>query len=73
MVFDHTPLTPPSLKHIYGPLITNKKKIIIIKKNGTYNIINDFLLKKKTIFLANMQVRSLWKVVRPPSEAFYLN
>ena len=21
MVFDHTPLTPPPLKHIYGPLI----------------------------------------------------
>ena len=23
MVFDHTPLTPPPLKHIYGPLIAN--------------------------------------------------
>ena len=31
MVFDHTPLTPSPLKHIYGPLIANfcKKK----KKN----------------------------------------
>ena len=30
-------------------------------------------MKKKSTLLANMQVRSLWKAVRPPSEAFYLN
>ena len=30
-------------------------------------------MKKKSILLANIQVRSLWKVVRPPNEAFYLN
>ena len=23
MVFDHTPLIPPPLKHIYGPLVAN--------------------------------------------------
>ena len=30
MVFDHTPLTTPPLKHIYGPLIANffKKKFL---------------------------------------------
>ena len=70
MVFDHTPLTPPHLKHIYGPLIANIKKKSA--RNGTYNIRNGYILKKKCILLANMQVRSLWKVVRPPSEAFYL-
>ena len=71
MVFDHTLLTPP-LKHIYGPLVANLKKKKSAR-NGTYNIRNGFLLKKKSILLANIQVRSLWKVVRPPSEAFYLN
>ena len=67
MVFDHTPLTP--LKHIYGPLTVI---FFYSARNGTYNIINGFLLKTKSILLANMKVRSLCKVVRP-SEAFYLN
>ena len=39
MFFDHTPLTPPpSLKHIYGPLVFSAK-------NGTYNIRNIFVLE----------------------------
>ena len=33
----------------------------------------DFYLREKSTFLANMQVRSLWKTMGLPSEAFYLN
>ena len=73
MVFDHTQLTPPSLKHIYGPLVCDFFKTLFSVRNGTYSIKNMFVLKKKSILLTNMQVRSLWKVVRPPSEAFYIN
>ena len=32
-----------------------------------------FIEEIKSTLLANMQVRSLWKAERPPSEAFYLN
>ena len=38
-----------------------------------HNIKNLFLFKKKSILLANMQVRGLWNAVIPPCEAFYLN
>ena len=74
MVFDHTPLTapPPTLSTFMVPLLRIKKNQKKSARNGTYNIRNGYILKKKCILLANMQVRSLWKVVRPPSEAFYL-
>ena len=40
---------------------------LLSARNGTYNIKNGFVLKKKITLLANMHVRSLWKAVRPPS------
>ena len=51
MVIDHTPLTPPPLKHIYGSLYCNFLKHFFSARNGTYNIKNDFLLKKN-IYIA---------------------
>ena len=50
MVFDHTPLTPPP-EHIYSPLVANFFNNFFSARNGTYNIINGFLLKKKSILL----------------------
>ena len=76
MVFDHTLYSadPPLPEaHLWSPYCNKKKKKKKSARNGTYNIKNGFLLKKKSTLLANMQVRSLWKAVRPPSEAFYIS
>ena len=50
VVFDHTPLPPPPLKHIYGPLIALFLKLFFLQEME-HNIKNDFLLKKKSTLL----------------------
>ena len=72
-VFDRTSLTPPPLKHIWGPLTANFFNHFFPQKIGYITLKMDFYWRKKSILLANMQVRGLWNAVRPPSEAFYLN
>ena len=42
MVFDHTPLTPPPLKHIYGPLIANFLKHFFLEEMEHITLKMDF-------------------------------
>ena len=57
------PPPPPPESHLWSPYC-NFFNFFFSARNGTYNIINGFLLKTKSTLLANMQVRSLWKAVR---------